>query len=238
MATLNIRYEMRLSGDRSEIFDIRLDTETLLLEGLEQVEPPPWTALGFHQCPNCPLDKDMHPHCPLALSLAPIVNRFDDVISFDELDVEVTTPERTISKRTTSSAALRSLLGLVIACSGCPHVAIFRPMAPFHLPFASDEETTFRAVATWLVAQQFRHAAGEPATWDLGGLQDVYAEMQVVNKATCDRLRAATRTDASINAVAMLDVYAFMVPHFIRAALEDIRGPFDAFLSGAADGIE
>jgi hypothetical protein len=172
----------------------------------------------------------------LARSIAPIVNRFNDVISFDELDVEVTTPERTISKRTTSSAALRSLLGLVMACSGCPHVAIFRPMARFHLPFASEEETTFRAVATWLVAQHFRHRDGETATWDLDGLRQVYAEMQVVNRATCDRLRAATRTDSSINAVAMLDVYAWMVPHFIRTALEEIRGPFDAFLSGTAGG--
>lgn len=236
MTTLHIRYEMRLADERSETFDLRLDAQTLLIEDRERPDPPPWTALEFHKCPNCPLEPATHPQCPLARSIAPIVNRFDDVISFDEVDVAVTTPERTISKHTTSQTALRSLLGLVMACSGCPHLAIFRPMARFHLPFATEEETTFRAVATWLVAQHFRHGDGKSATWDLDGLQAIYAEMQVVNRATCQRLRAATRTDASINAVALLDVYAFMVPHFIRAALEDIRAPFDAFLSRPENG--
>lgn len=169
------------------------------------------------------------------MSIAPIVNRFNDVLSLDEVNVGVTTPERTISKRTPSAAALRSLLGLVIACSRCPLVALFRPLARFHLLFASEEETTFRAVATYFVPQHFRHAHGEPATYDLGGLQRIYAEMQVVNRGTCDRLRAVTRTVTSINAVAMLDVYACMVPQFIRTALEEIRVPFDAFLEGQMD---
>ena len=230
MARLDIRYVFRLSEDRVETFDVRLDPETLELAAEDRTSAP-WTALEYATCPHCPLDAKNHPDCPLATSVARIVQRFDDVISYDELDVEVTTPQRTIAKRTTSQVALRSLMGLLIACSGCPHTAFFKPMARFHLPFADEQETMFRAVGTWLVAQYFHAAEGREATFDLAGLQDVYERMQVVNRYTAERLRAATRADASLNAVVLLDMYAQMVPLFIHSTLSEVRGPFRAFLA-------
>ena len=229
MATIDIRYTFRLSPERVETFDVRLDPETLELQG-DQRESAAWTALGYRTCPHCPLDPAKHDDCPLATSVARIVKRFDDVISYDELDVEVTTPQRTILKRTTSQAALRSLMGLLIACSGCPYTAFFKPMARFHLPFADEEETMFRAVGTWLVAQYFRHTDGHPADFDLEGLQAVYERMQIVNRHTAERLRAATQADASLNAVVMLDVYTQLVPLFIHSTLGEVRGPFETFL--------
>lgn len=229
MATLDIRYTLRLAADRVEVFDIRLDPETLELTD-DQRESAPWTALGYQKCPHCPLDEATHPDCPLATSVARIVRRFDDVISYDELEVEAQTPQRTISKHTTSQAALRSLMGLLIACSGCPHTAFFKPMARFHLPFADEQETMFRAVGTWLVAQYFRDADGHSVDFDLDGLQGVYERMQIVNRFTAERLRAATQADASLNAVVMLDVYAQLVPLFIHTTLEEVRGPFRTFL--------
>ncbi len=230
MGTLDIRYTLRLSPERVETFDLQLDSQTLELSR-DQRESASWTALDYQTCPHCPLDAAEHPDCPLATSVARIVKRFDDVISYDELDVEVTTPQRTISKHTTSQAALRSLMGLLIACSGCPHTAFFKPMARFHLPFADEEETMFRAVGTWLVAQYFRASDGQPVDFELDGLQAVYERMQVVNRYTAERLRAATQADASLNAVVMLDVYAQLVPLFIHSTLGEVRGPFDTFLA-------
>jgi len=219
-----------VTPDRTEVFDLRLDPDTLEVRESGGGAPPAWTALLFHQCPNCPLDVSTHPRCPLALGVVDIVRRFDDVLSYDQVDVEVTTARRRIATRTTSQAALRSLMGLRIACCGCPRTAFFKPMARFHLPFADEEETLSRAVSAWLIVQYFRRADGKDATLDLDGLQTVYEEMQGVNRATAERLRAATQTDASLNAVALLDIYAQLAPLFIGSTLEEIRGPYEAFL--------
>lgn len=236
MATMHIRYSIRLSPDRVEIFDIHLDAETVEVQSPGPAEPPPWTVLGFHECPNCPLDAQTHPRCPLALSIADVVRRFDDVISHDEVDVEVATPQRLISSRTSSQIALRSIMGLLIACSGCPRTAFFKPMARFHLPFSDPDETMSRAVGAWLSAQYFRHADGKEATLSLAGLQEIYAQMQIVNRGTAERLRAATRTDSSLNAVTMLDAHALLAPYFIESALEEMRGPFEAILAQLDEG--
>ncbi len=233
MPTLDVRYTFRLAGDRIEVFDIRLDTRTLEIEGLASIEAPAWTELDFEKCPNCPLDASTHPHCPLALAIACIVHRFDDVISHDEVDLEVETEHRQVATHTTSQRALRSLLGLVIAGSGCPHTAFFKPMARFHLPLASEEETLARAVGTYLTAQYLLREEGGEGRLELDGLDAVYREMQVVNVATAKRLRAATKADSALNAVALLDMYAQTVPFSIRDALADIREPYEDFLSSS-----
>jgi len=42
--------------------------------------PPSWTEIAFHQCPDCPLDPDSHRYCPLALSIVDIVEHFDPYV--------------------------------------------------------------------------------------------------------------------------------------------------------------
>ena len=235
MGTIDIRYAVRLGDAREEIFEIRLDDATLEIQCCIPEPAPAWTALGFEQCPNCPLDEAAHPRCPLALGIAGIVQRFDDVISYDDVDLDVTMEERHVSARTTSQRALRSLLGLVIAGSGCPHTAFFKPMARFHLPLASESETLSRAVGTWLTAQYLEKERGGDGRLDLAGLDALYREMQVVNVATAARLRAATKTDSALNAVVLLDLYAQTVPFSIEEKLAELRAPYDAFLEGSAE---
>ena len=230
MGTLDIRYTIRLDGDRVEVFDVHLDEETLEIETPPPADLPDWTALEFHQCPNCPLTAEDHPRCPLAVAIVCIVRRFDNVISHDEVDVVVETRNRRIFNHTTSQAVLSSLMGLVIAASGCPNTAFFKPMARFHLPFASEAETLTRAVGTYLTAQYLRREDGQAADLELSGLDEIYETMRIVNTATAARLRAATRTDSSLNAVVRLDMYAQMAPFFIRTKLAQLRGPFAAFL--------
>lgn len=232
MATFEIRYTVRFGGGREEVFDVHLDEETAALRSPPPPDLPDWTALAYHQCPNCPLRPEAHPRCPLAVAVRCIVRRFADVISFDEVEVVVETPERRISRRTTSQVALSSLMGLVNAASGCPHLAFFRPMALHHLPFASGDETFARAVGTYLTAQYLRRQAGEEADLELEGLERIYAEVQIVNMATAERLRAATKQDASLNAVVRLDSFAHLAPILIRQALPGLRGPYEAHLRG------
>src|SRR5690606_40128032 len=64
--------------------------------------------------------------------------------------------------------ALASLMGLVMASSGFPKTAVFRPMARFHLPFSSESETAYRVAAMYLVAQHFAHRDGAPSDLKIG----------------------------------------------------------------------
>ena len=81
--------------------------------------------------------------------------------SYEEVDVRISTDERSYVKHTTMSEALSSLLGVYMVTSGCPIMDKLRPMVRFHLPMASSEETTFRAIAMYLVAQYFRARHGQ-----------------------------------------------------------------------------
>ena len=58
----------------------------------------------------------------------------------------------------------------------------------------------------------------------------IYQNIQVINNAVAERLRAATETDSSLNAIILLDVYAQAIPMVIDESLEKIRYLFTPFL--------
>ena len=55
--------------------------------------------------------------------------------------------------------------------------------------------------------------------------------MQIINMAIVGRLRAATKTDSSINAIVILDNHAKSLPYAIEKSLADIRYLFTPFLT-------
>ena len=195
-----IQYHFRRTNIFREAFLFELAAQNLELVSHMPVCPPAWTELNFHQCPNCPLDVSADPFCPLAANLVNIVNRMETLISYDEIRVDVITAERAISQVTTAQIGISSMLGLVIATCGCPHAAFFRPMARFHLPLASKEETIFRATSMYLLAQYFVKKAGRTADLELEGLTRIYDNMQIVNIAIVERLRAEAETVAADDA--------------------------------------
>lgn len=225
-----IEYLFRKTDNSREGFQFELDGVSLELIDNIPDRLPDWTALNFYQCPNCQLNIVDQPHCPLAVNLVNIVSRFEDLISYDEIQVNVITEERCISQHTTAQLGISSMMGLVIATSGCPHTAFFKPMARFHLPLASKEETIFRATSMYLLAQYFLKKDGHFADLELKGLRRIYDNMQIINRATVERLRAATTTDSSINAIVILDNYAKSMPFAIEKSLENIRYLFSSFL--------
>lgn len=231
MSTLEVQYRFRLPDGEEAVFDLALQGDDFELRKAPQPDPPEWAALGFQQCSNCPLKADTHPLCPVAHSLIDVVPRFEHLVSYDRLSVEVRTAERTIVAQTDAQQALSSLMGLIMASSGCPHTAFFRPMARFHLPFSNEEETTYRSVATYLMAQHLLRISGREADDGVGGLTSVYENMQVVNAAMARRLRAAGRTDSTLNAVVLLDLFAIIVPAAVEDSLTEIRGLLAPFLS-------
>lgn len=230
MATIAIQYCFQLSDERQEIFNLELDAESLESVGYIPDNLPEWTKLDFHQCANCTLDIDTHPYCPVASYLADVVRRFGEILSYDEVRVDVSTEERRISQDTTAQLGIASLMGLMMATSGCPHMAFFKSMARFHLPMSTDEETIYRAVSMYLLAQYFVKETDRETDFQLEGLKDIYENIQLINSYVADRLRAATKSDSSLNGLITLDMFAKRILFAIKESLEDIRYLFSPYL--------
>jgi len=236
MQPLTIEYRLRLPDLSERLFFIRLDTESLEALPAEDQEPlPDWTRLSFSQCASCPLTELDTPTCPAAAKIAPIVRHGEALLSIDQIELTVTTAERISIQTTTAQRALCSLMGLAIATSGCPHTAFFKPMARFHLPLASEEETIFRACATYMLAQYFVNQDGKAADFALKKLTAIYRTMQEVNLAMATRVRSDSRTDSSVNAIVLLDMYAKALPHVIRQSLDELRYLFTPLLEAMPD---
>lgn len=187
---------------------------------------PAWTELGFHQCANCPLSADTHRHCPMALAFVPLVEAFGRRLSYEQVAVQVESAARTVSKSTSLQQAVGSVMGLVAASSGCPRMEFLAPMAHFHLPFSSEEETIYRAASTYLLAQYFAQRSGATPDWELDSLKASYRELQTVNAAMAARLRTASEHDGTLNALVLLDLLAKTLPYSIDDALVDVRAVF------------
>jgi len=216
MENIAIEYRFLLSDGSDERICLQIDPQKLELVGNRPDTLPSWTMLGYHQCPNCPLESHITPICPLAANLVVLVKPCSRVVSYDRIKLEVTTRERTIVRETKAELAISSLMGLINATSGCPLMAFFKPMARFHLPLASQEETMFRAVSAYLMSQYLRKRQGHELEIELGKLETVYEEVKTVNRAVADRLRAAAKTDAALNALVILDVHAQLLPFAIK----------------------
>ena len=201
MDSVNIEYRIKLSEKRTECFNFELDGKTFDLKGDGLPNPPEWTRLSFRQCPHCPLKEDRHPHCPLAVQLHDIVNRFHDTRSIDKVELEVVTEERRVIQTLDIQRAIASILDLIVPICGCPKTACMKPLARFHLPLASEEETVFRVTGMYLLARYFlSHGAGG-ARIELGGLTGIYEGLHDLNKAVARRLRDVTRSDSLKNAL-------------------------------------
>ena len=207
-------------------------TESFQVPAAEDSAPaalPAWTALEFHQCPNCPMSAATTPHCPMAVQLIDMVKVFGKRISHDPIEVEVESAERTITKMTTVQRAVRSLMGSRSASSDCPRVDFLKPMLYFHLPFSSEEEIIYRVTSMYLLAQYFLRQQNKTPDWDLAKLKANYLELQRVNMAMAARLRAISEQDGMVNGLVLLDLMARALPFSIDAALEELAPVFEAY---------
>jgi hypothetical protein len=223
---LHIRYQFDLPDGSKKHVDLKFAAADFRLENPTPAEPPFWTELKFSQCANCPLNAAEHAHCPAALHMVPAVESLQALVSFDTVGVTVTQPERTVHAETTAQQAMSSVLGLIMATSGCPWTDRLRPMARFHLPFASEAETVYRTVGMFLLA---RELGGVSETPGFAELRKLYENLHVVNRDMSRRLGAATRTDPARNAMALLDSYTTLLPAALESSLEELKPLFDAW---------
>lgn len=218
-----VEYRFLLGDGRTETFVIDFDPDRLVRPLEAGRDWPAWVALDFHRCPHCPLDPAVDPICPLAASLSDLVARFDTVLSFDRIELEVRSAARIVRQETSAQQAVSSLMGLISATSGCPHTAFFRPMARFHLPMADGDETAFRALSTFVLDRFFRLRRGEEVSFDPEELREIYRAVERVNSCMARRIRDVSETDAILNGLVQLDNYAKTLCHI----LDDVLDRFD-----------
>jgi hypothetical protein len=230
MEARQISYRFCADDGSARTFVVDFDEAGLARQPAAERGWPDWTRLDCHQCPDCPLAGSDATHCPMATALADVqgfASRFD---SFSALKVTVVMPERETHTATSVQRALSSLMGLLIGTCACPDIAWLRPMAHFHLPMASEEETIYRATSMYLLAQYFRHQAGAEPDLSLQGLQQRYRRLHQINMAMAERLRGALEKDASINAVILLDMFAQAMPYSVDDSVAELEYLFRAYL--------
>jgi len=203
-STYLIIYDLRCGDDFETQFKIRLDPHTFSIIPFEMESKPKWTVLTYEQCECCPLDVIARTYCPIAVNISGIVDEFKNRISIEECKVRCRTPERVYMKKTNLMEAITSIFGIIMATSGCPVLDVFRPMARFHLPFSTGEETTFRAVSMFLLRDYFNSNGSKSPADVMKTLEHHYAQVKQVNEGLYSRITNISSEDADKNAIVML----------------------------------
>lgn len=238
--TVVIEYKFNLSSGVQKSFPIRLKTPTLELESrFEPLDSPPdWVLLEFNQCPHCPLDPGQNKYCPIAVNLVNVIDFFKDIISCDKAEIAICTESREFRKHASIQDGLSSMIGLHMVTSGCPIMDKLRPMVYTHLPFASVEETMYRAMSMYLLAQYFLQKQGGTPDWELKGLLQIYGNVNKVNQNFRKRLLSINPKDASLNALYHLDCFTLITTMSIEEdLLHEIECLFQAYFEGVSEYV-
>lgn len=215
----SIKYDLIYpNGDHCQ-HEIILEPETMEHKA-PPAPAPEWCDLEFHKCDICPLSKTETPTCPLAMRIAPLF-QFPIHESFEKVEVKVTKDNVTINAETSVQDAYRSLVGLIIATSGCPHTRFFKPMAWFHLPFATQDETIFRACATFLLFQFFNPDDADKEN-HISDLRTIYENIHEVNLGIAKRLESASANSSALNAIVILDIFAKSILPVLNESLSEL----------------
>ncbi|MBI4427553.1 MAG: hypothetical protein HY562_00365 [Ignavibacteriales bacterium] len=229
MERLRYLYKFNFPTGQEKHFEVILDAKSLELLRDQEVPKPDWTKLKFSQCSNCPLGDSVE-HCPVAVNLSRVVETFRDNDSFEQTTVTVETPQRTYTKNVQLQKGISSLIGMIMVTSNCPIMDRLRPMARFHLPFATSLETFYRTVSMYLTAQYLLLQKGEKPDWDLTKLLDIYKAISHVNKGMSQRLVNASNKDANVNAVVILHSFGDAVSYLIEDGLSEIKDIFGVYV--------
>ena len=231
-APIAIRYQFAFANGERKEFVVQLDPETLQLLQPPRASFPAWTQLSHCKCPNCPLNDEQSPQCPAAVSLIDIVEFFGASQSIEQVEVRVEVAERAYQKRCALQEVVSSLVGLCMATSGCPVMAKLRPMARCHLPFATIDDTRYRALSMYLLGQYLiaRRGAGTP-DWDLTRFVKWYEDIVTVNAHFFKRFHGLGIEDASLNAIVRLDAFAGTIAFTVNEhILDELERLFQAYL--------
>ncbi|PXA04323.1 hypothetical protein DDZ13_07265 [Coraliomargarita sinensis] len=225
-----VRYSYNM-GEKQLDFDIGTsESDVVTPEDMAAHNYPEWTRLDHEQCACCPLKTETHSHCPAAIRMHEVLETFKDFQSVERVELTVETERRTYLQECDLQSGLNSMLGLLMATSGCPVVGRLRAMATFHMPFCSFGETLFRSVGAYLTKQYFAKQDGEEPDWELEGLKQFYEELEQLNQAFSERIRGIEQSDAISNAMVMF----FAASIVVADALEDRLDQYKDYFTGNA----
>ena len=225
-------YHIDLEDGQRAHFRIILDPETLTMVSDAVGPHPVWTKLFYNQCQCCPLSPHIHAFCPIAVNIADLVNRFKNILSHKNCLVVCETMDRTYSKRTSAMEGLTSIFGIIMATSDCPVMNFLKPMARFHLPFSSIEETTARSTSLFLLGQYFEYKKGRVKSFEFDRLEKNYAKVQLVNEGLLARIRSLGKRDADKNAIITLHSLSQFLSVEMDFSLNSICGLFEKARNG------
>jgi hypothetical protein len=198
-------YQFQFDDGYIKTYHIALDPKTLsLIPDTHRYQAPDWTRLKYHQCSNCPLEIDSHPYCPIAVNIMELVETFKNVLSYHNCTVMCETDDRTYSKKTSIMEGLSTIFGVIMATSNCPIMDFLKPMARFHLPFSSVEETTARTTSMFLLGQYFKSKDKNNIKIDFKTLENHYGQVKLVNEGIIKRISNVSNQDADKNAIVTL----------------------------------
>lgn len=220
-------YQFNFPDGKKKEFRVNFDNRSLRSSLENENNYPDWTRLEYNQCENCPLTSEDFIYCPLAVNLVPIIYWCKDLVSYDEVDLIIASAEREVHARTSLQQAVSSLLGLLMSSSACPKMKFLRPLARFHLPLATHEETIFRAVSAMFLKKYFDRGGNINDQDSLAELKENYHELESLNYFIAERIRGAIKRDAAINAIVLLDVLSKRVSFSIDDSLQQIRYLFE-----------
>ena len=192
-------------------------------------EPPQWCDLEYKRCPNCTLDPIWHKRCPLAVRLIPYVN-LPSIKSYDEVTAVVEMDHKTTSTETSAQEALSSLMGVIMASSGCPHTRFFKPMAWHHHPFATPEETLYLACTTYLSSYVFSNK-DHSCEVSFDDLKEIYNNIHQVNVHIAQRIHNHSATDSALNAIVLLDMITKDLPLAVDEGLTELTQIFKSHVN-------
>ncbi|MCI0555539.1 MAG: hypothetical protein L0287_31730, partial [Anaerolineae bacterium] len=123
---------------------------------------------------------------------------------------------------------LSSIMGIIMVTSNCPVLDTLRPMARFHLPFATTVETTLRSVTMYFMSQYLEMKKGGEPDWNLDKLVESYKEVSKVNKGLWNRFSHAAKLDANVNALIVLNSFVDSLRHSVKTGFSEIAKLFES----------
>lgn len=201
------QYTFEFPDGRKKSFSVSLDSISQCANSCPS-PPPMWARLEYHQCQVCPLTQGEYHFCPVAVSISTLIAEFSTTVSYSACKVSCVAPERTMSKETTVQDGLASILGLLMATSGCPIMEPLRPLARFHLPFSTVDESLFRFLAAYMIRQYYIHSLSDKGDFNLRNIKKHYSLVRQVNKGMLQRIMDISKRDADKNAIVNLNSVA------------------------------
>lgn len=224
---IKVTYKLKMSDGKARTYAIRLNEKTLDLVEEGVAVAPKWADLENRKCDHCPLNSKEFPQCPVAKSLAAIADEYKQIKSFETCSAEVEAPNRNYSKQMSLQEALYSIFGLIMPATKCPHLKFLRPMARFHLPFSSFQETMVRSTSFYLLGQYFVAKKGGTPDYELKNLDQLYANVQKVNEGMINRIRSIATGDADANSLTILNGFAQLLSMQLSEDLSEIQEVFE-----------